>query len=286
MTTSVPYPAEAPTRRRLLTLRTALRSPVFLVGAAILGFWVLCALVGERFAPYDWSATDPLQKNLSPSWDHFFGTDRLGRDVFSRVIVGARDVLTIAPAATVLGTVAGTAIGLLTGYLRGWVGQALDRLNDSFLALPFLLVALAFVAARGPSSTTVVLAIAVGFTPIIARTVRAAVLVERERDYVVAARLRGERAPYVVVAEILPNVLGPILVEFTVRLGYAIFAVSTLSFLGAGVQPPSPDWGLAVAENRGFFQLYWWPVLFPCLAIASLVVAINLVADALREATS
>lgn len=268
---------------RLAALRVAARRPAFIFGAAVVVFWVACALFGTTIAPKSWSATDPLAKNLSPRGSHLFGTDRLGRDVFSRWIVGARDVLTIAPLATLLGTVAGTALGLTVGYFRNALASILERLIDAILALPFLLIALAFIAARGASNTTVILAIAIAFTPIIARTVRAAVLVEREKDYVQAARLRNENALFVMFAEILPNILGPILVEFTVRLGYAIFATSTLSFLGAGVQPPSADWGLAVAENRGFLQIQWWTVIFPCIAIASLVVAINLIADAVSE---
>jgi peptide/nickel transport system permease protein len=253
------------------------------IGAIIVGFWVVCALLGSRITPQDPLHSDLLAKNLPPSGAHWFGTDRLGRDVFSRVLAGSRDLLTIAPLATLLGTIGGTAVGLLIGYSRSWLGTTLERATDAVLALPFLLVALTIIAARGPSDATVVFAIAIAFTPIIARTVRAAVLVEREKDYVHAAQLRNERTPFVMFAEILPNIRGPILVEFTVRLGYAIFAVATLSFLGAGVQPPSPDWGLAVAENRQFLQPYWWPVLFPSLAIASLVIGINLIADALSE---
>lgn len=275
--------AAAAGRKRAARLRLALRSPTFVVGAVIVGFWVLCALFGAAVVPKDPFFTDPLNKNLAPSAEHWFGTDRLGRDVFARTIVGARDLLLIAPAATLLGTVLGTVLGLVTGTTRRWYGTVLERATDAGLALPFLLVALTIIAARGSSNLTVILAIGFAFTPIIARTVRAAVLVEREKDYVHAARLRGERAPYIMFAEILPNILGPIFVEFTVRLGYAIFAASTLSFLGAGVQPPSPDWGLAVYENRSFLDPFWWPVVFPSIAIASLVIGINLVADALTE---
>ncbi len=273
----------APSRRRATRLRNALHTPTFVIGAVIVGFWIVCAIASRRLAPQDPFVSNLLAKNQAPSSAHWFGTDRLGRDVFSRVIAGARDLLTIAPLATLLGTIGGTVLGLVIGYSRSWLGTMLERATDAVLALPFLLVALTIIAARGPSDITVILAIALAFTPIIARTVRAAVLVEREKDYVNAAQLRNERTPFIMFAEILPNIRGPILVEFTVRLGYAIFAVATLSFLGAGVQPPSPDWGLAVAENRQFLDPYWWPVLFPSLAIASLVVGINLIADALSE---
>lgn len=281
---------------RLVTLRAAMRRPMFVIGLAIATFWTLCAILGVWLTPKPWDTGDLLARNLAPSTEHWFGTDRLGRDVFARVIVGARDVLTVAPLATIIGTVAGTALGLVMGYFRGWFGSAIERLVEAMLALPALLVAMTVVAARGGRGSTssafggidwaVVFAIAIAFVPVIARTVRTAVLVERDQNYVMAARLRNEGSTYVLLAEILPNLTGPIIVEFTVRLGYAIFAVSALSFLGAGLQPPSPDWGLAVFENRGFLQQAWWTVVFPCLAIASLVVSVNLLADGLEEAAS
>jgi peptide/nickel transport system permease protein len=152
-------------------------------------------------------------------------------------------------------------------------------------ALPLVIIALLALVAVGSSNTTVIIVIGTVFAPIIARTVRSAVLSERELDYVAAARLRGENALYIMFAEILPNVMAPILVEFTVRLGYAIFAVATLSFIGFGIQPPSPDWGLAIAEQYGLINGgYWWTVLFDALAIASLVVGVNLFADAIHGA--
>ena len=151
--------------------------------------------------------------------------------------------------------------------------------------LPVVIVGMLGLVALGPSTTTVILVIGTVFTPIIARTVRAAVLVEREQEYVEAARLRRERAPYIMFVELLPNVLAPVLVEFTVRLGYAVFATVTLSFLGFGIQPPAPDWGLSIFEHYAFITGgYWWPVLFPALAIASLVVGVNLVSDGTSQA--
>ena len=159
------------------------------------------------------------------------------------------------------------------------------RIVDAFLAIPVVIIGLLSLVALGPSKVTVVSVIGIVFAPIIARTVRAAVLSERELDYVQAARLRNERAPYIMFGEILPNVLAPVVVEFTVRLGYAIFAIATLSFLGFGIQPPAPDWGLQIFEHYGLISGgYWWPTLFPALAIASLVVGINLIADGLTQA--
>ena len=265
--------------------RLILRSPTFLVGAVILLFWIFCALFGEEIVPHDPYADDLMNSLLPPSADHWFGTDQLGRDIFSRVIVGARDILTVAPLATILSTVLGTALGLVMGYFRGLVDESVSRLVDALLALPTVIVALLALVALGPSTLTVICVIGFTFAPIIARTVRASVLAERELDYVAAARLRRESAYHIMFVEILPNVLGPILVESTVRLGYAIFTVATLSFIGFGIQPPSPDWGLSISTNYGLISGgYWWTVLFDGLAIATLVVAVNLVADGIAGA--
>ena len=264
-------------------LRLLLRSPTFLIGFLILLFWIGCAFFGPSVVPLDPYADDLLNTLSPPSSDNWFGTDQLGRDIFSRVIVGARDILMMAPLATILGIIVGTALGLVTGYFRGIVDDVVSRFIDAILALPLVIVALMALVALGASNVMVVIVIGLVFAPIIARTVRSAVLLERELDYVAAARLRGEGALYIMFVEILPNVIPPILVEATVRLGYAIFAVATLSFLGFGIQPPSPDWGLAISEN--YSQInggYWWTVLFDAIAIASLVVAVNLVADAIH----
>jgi peptide/nickel transport system permease protein len=276
---------EAVPAPRLETLRVLLRSPGFVVGMLIMAFWIGCALVGPFVVPQDPYASDPLNSLMPPDRVHWFGTDQLGRDVFSRVVVGSRDILMIAPLATLAGTLAGTALGLVLGYVGGWLDHAAGRLIDALLALPLVIVALAALAALGPSNATVVLVIGLTFMPMTARTVRAAVLAERHLDYVAAARLRGERALYIMFAEILPNVLPPIVVEATVRLGYAIFAVATLSFLGFGVAPPSADWGLALSESYSLMTGgAWWTVVFDALAIATLVVGVNLVADSAQGA--
>jgi peptide/nickel transport system permease protein len=265
-------------------MRLLLRSPTFIAGCILFGIWVVCAIFGTLIAPQDPYAEDLLNDLAPPSADHLFGTDRLGRDVLSRVIVGAREILIMAPLATLVGTVLGTAIGLVTGYFRGIVDEATMRLIDAILAIPLIITALVAVVALGPSRLTLILVIGIVFAPIIARTVRAAVLAERELDYVQAARLRNERAPYVMFAEILPNVSAPIIVEFTVRLGYAIFAIATLSFLGFGADPTIPDWGIDIAQNYQFISAgVWWAVLFPSLAIATLIVGINLIADAISQ---
>ena len=266
-------------------LYLVLRSGAFLTGAAIVLVWVAGALFGPAFTPYDPYQDDLLNTLAPPSAAHWFGTDQIGRDIFSRVIVGARPILATAPLATLIATVLGTALGLLTGYLGGVVDLVIGRLIEVLMALPLIIVALLALVALGPSSATVIAVIGLIFTPLVARTVRAAVLSERALDYVAAAELRGEGTAQIMFVEILPNVLPAVLVETTVRLGYAVFAVASLSFLGFGIQPPSADWGLAVAENYSMITGgYWWTAAFTAGATASLVVGVNLVADGIAGA--
>ena len=207
-------------------LRELVRSPMFVIGAIILLFWIVCAIFGPAIAPHDPLAQNLEGINKAPSSANLFGTDQLGRDVFSRVIVGVRDVMIIAPLATLLGTVLGTAIGLLMGYFRGLVDDVFGRFVEAFLALPVVITGVIALSTLGRSNLVLIVVIGLLFTPLIARTVRAAVLLERELDYVAAARLRGEGALYIMFVEILPNVFAPIMVEFTVRLAYAIFAIT------------------------------------------------------------
>jgi len=264
--------------------RLLLRRPTFLVGAAILLLSVVSAVFDHIIAPQDPLAQQLLATNKPPSGAHWFGTDQLGRDVFSRVIVGARTILIIAFFATLLGTVAGTALGLAMGYLGGTLDMLAGRLVEAVLALPLIVVGLLFIFALGSAPLTIIIVIGFVFTPLIARTVRSAVLVERQQDYLASARLLGENRAYIMFVEVLPNVLPTVLVEFTVRLGYAIFAIASLSFLGFGVQPPTPDWGADINANYVVLPAgYWWMTLFPALAIASLVIAINLVTDSIEQ---
>jgi peptide/nickel transport system permease protein len=270
--------------RDLPTWRLLLRRPTFLVGALILLFWVVCAIFGESIAPHDPLAQQLLLVNKAPSGAHWFGTDQLGRDVLSRVIVGARSILIVAPLATIIGTVLGTALGLAMGYLGGTLDMLASRLVEAVLALPAIIVIFLFIVAVGSSELTQILVIGFIFTPLVARTVRSAVLVESQLDYLPSARLLGERSGRVMFAEVLPNVFPTILVEFTVRLGYAIFTVATLAFLGFGVNPSTPSWGSDINANYGLISAgYWWETLFPALAIASLIVAISLVADSIEQ---
>ena len=266
-------------------MRRVMGSTAFIAGFCIVLFWACCALFGRFVVPYDPFADDMLNSLASPSAEHWFGTDQLGRDVFSRVISGAQDILTVAPLATIISTILGTALGLAMGFFGGLVDEILSRFVDAVLALPTVIVALLALTALGTSTVTVLFVIGFTFAPIIARTVRASVLAERGLDYIAAAELRRENLLYIMFVEILPNVIAPILVEATVRLGYAIFTVATLSFIGFGIQPPSPDWGLSISSNYGLIGGgYWWTVLFDSLAIASLVIGVNLMADGIQSA--
>jgi len=262
-------------------LRLLVRRPGFIVGVLILIFWLVCAIGGDAITPFH-PIDDFDASSQGPSADHLFGTDQLGRDVLSRVMAGARDVLIAAPIAAVLSVALGSLVGVVMGYYRGWIDEVLSRVIEALLSIPVVLIALLIISVLGASRLIVIGTVAVLFTPIVARTVRAATLAEGQLDYVTAARLRGESGLFVMTREILPNISGTILVEFTVRVGYAVFTISTLSFLGAGIQPPSPDWGLTISDTYDLIQAgQWWPTLFPALAIASLVIATNLVADSI-----
>ena len=251
-----------------------------IVGSLILLFWIACALFGDRVVPFDPYAEDFLATLTPPDATHWFGTDHLGRDVFSRIIVGSRDILLVAPLATLGGVASGTVIGLVLGYFDGLVDAVGARLLDTLMAFPFIVLVTMTLVALGPSNLTVILVIAIAYAPLVARTVRAAVREQREREYVSAARLGGENAFAIMVLEILPNIRETILIELVTRLGYAFFSIATLSFLGLGIQPPSADWGLAIADGYGFLTGgKWWVVVFNSAAIVSLVMATNLIAQ-------
>jgi len=271
-------------QRRYL-VAALLRSPTFISGLVIVVFWVLMALFSMHLtqSPFD---VNPMSTLQAPSSAHWAGTDDLGRDVLARTMAGARTVLFIAPLATILALLWGGIIGLITGFYRGLIDEVIMRLVDVLLSLPVVITSILILSLLGSSTAIVIVVIGVLFTPLVSRTVRSAVLREREREYVMASRLRGERSWFVMVGEILPNITGPIIVEGTVRLGYAVFTAATLSFLGYGLQPPSPDWGLTIATERVFVQLAPWTVMFPAIALASLVVGVNLITDGLGRVFS
>jgi peptide/nickel transport system permease protein len=272
-------------RQRRYLVKALLRSPTFMIGLVIVLFWVFMALFSTFLtqSPTDVNAAITLQ---APSAAHWFGTDDLGRDVLARTMAGARTVLVIAPLATLLALLWGGIIGLVAGFYRGFTDEIIMRLVDVLLALPVIITSILILSLLGKSLAIVIVVIGALFTPVVSRTIRSAVIGEREREYVMAARLRGERSAFVMAREILPNITQPIIVEGTIRLGYAVFTAATLSFLGFGLQPPSPDWGLTIATERIFLQIAPWTVLFPAAALASLVVGVNLIADGLGRVFS
>ena len=268
--------ARDPSRRRV----------TLVIAVTILAVWVASALFAGLLAPFSPSAQLPRLKFADPSTSHLFGTDGFGRDVLSRVVAGARPVLTIAPLAVLLATVAGTVLGLITGYFGGITDGIAMKILQSVAILPPLFPAVLAVALLGRSTPVLVLVLGFAFTPLITWTVRSATLVEREKQFVEAARLRGESTAYILGREILPNIAGSIIVESTVRLADAVFSIATLAFIGLGAAPGSPDWGAQVADNRVNLQFAWWTVLFPAIAVASLVISVSLLADVIRERRS
>jgi len=272
-------------RQRRYLMRALLRSPTFMTGLIIVVFWVMMGAFSWVFTQSPF-AVDAMASLQAPSAAHWFGTDDLGRDVFARTMAGARTVLIIAPLATMLALLWGGIIGLAAGFYRGITDEVIMRLIDVLLALPIIITSILILSLLGKSLAIVIVVIGALFTPVVSRTIRSSVIGEREREYVMAARLRGERSAFVMAREILPNITQPIIVEGTIRLGYAVFTAATLSFLGFGLVPPSPDWGLTIATERVFLQIAPWTVLIPAAALASLVVGVNLITDGLSRVFS
>ncbi|WP_322817270.1 ABC transporter permease [Chloroflexus sp.] len=269
----------------LQSLRRAFfADPTTAIGTVIVLCFLGLALFGPLIAPYSPTAQNADLIRQPPSFAHPLGTDRLGRDLLSRIVYGARDILSLAGGGTVLAVVLGTLIGVSVTYLGGWLEELVFRLFDGLLALPALLLALLLLGAVGPSRTSVLLVIVLVYTPIVARVVRSVVLSLKSRGFIEAARMRGERLGYILWRELLPLVAPTLAVEAALRFSYAIFLVASLGFLGVGVQPPSPDWGLMVLEARNEFALAPWSLYVPATAIALLVVGINLMAEGVRRA--
>jgi peptide/nickel transport system permease protein len=272
-------------------------SKIAMVGLAIVLFWVFVAIFAPLLTPYTALEQDWKAPNQGPSKEHILGTDELGRDLWSRLIYGARVVLVILPISenywipggtaiwgVLVALLVGTTLGLFSGYYGGWIDEITMRLLDAMMAIPIILLFLIIMAALGASAVNVVIAITIVGVPGIARLVRSLTLDIRTREYIRAAETRGENPWYIMFVEILPNARGPIIIDAMLRVGYAIFAMGTLGFLGLGMPPPSPDWGSMVAKGREFIlQGSPWAALWPSLAIASLVVGLNLLADGLRE---
>lgn len=273
-------------RRLALFLRQLFGKPVSAIGTGITLLFLLVAILGPFIAPYGANEIIPADARQAPSVEHWFGTDNLGRDVFSRVLLGAREILVLAGFGTLLAVVMGTLFGLLTGYQGGWFDEITMRTFDSLLALPALLLALLLLGTVGNSRYSVLIVIVVVYTPIVARVVRSVVLAVKPQSFVEAARLGGETRTRILLREILPSVFPTLSVESALRFSYAIFLVASLGFLGVGVQPPSPNWGLMVKEARAYANLMPWALIFPALAISVVVIGVNLMADGIKRIVS
>ena len=265
-------------------VRRLLRTPQGALGTGLVALVLLLILVGPLAAPHDPDAMSPLARYKGPSLQYWLGTDQYGRDILSRLLYGARATVVMAFLATALGSIAGAVIGTLSAFLGGRADEAIMRTVDAVMSIPNLLFALLIVNLLGKSSLDALAAVAVAFTPGMARITRSVALTVRKQDYVHAAIARGESAAYVVLAEMLPNVVAPIVVETTIRVAFAVMLFATLSFLGLGAQPPAPEWGLMVAEARRFMHLSPWMILWPSLAIALVAIGFNLLGDGLRDA--
>ncbi len=264
------------------------RAPLsFRIGAVILILHGAVAALGPWLAPYGVSQMGTGMPLSGMSWAHPFGVDQLGRDIFSRVVHGSHIVLLLSLTGTGLGVAIGSVVGLLSGYLGGWIDTVVQRLLEAVISIPFLVLALLAIAAAGPqlagSPILVVLVVALVYAPRVARMARAAAIEIATRDFVTVARLRGEGAWSVMRREILPNASGVLLVEFALRAGYAPVLIGSLGFLGFGMRPPTPEWGLMMAENRALLIISPITVVGPGFALASLVVGLNLFTDGLAR---
>lgn len=266
--------------------RAVQADPLALFGVAVIALFVLLAVVGPWMAPYPGQGegeSDVAARMLAPSLAHPFGTDGLGRDMLSRVMVGARPALVVSLLVVGLAMLIGVPLGALAGYRRGRVDALIMRITDLFLAFPPLLLAMAIVAALGPGLDHAALALAISWWPWYARLARGTATSLRERSFVEAARSIGVSDATILRRHIVPNSMTPILVQATIDIGTVILAAGSLAFLGLGASPPTPDWGLMVAEGRTYILDQWWLSAFPGLAIFVAVLAFNLVGDLLLD---
>ncbi|GGD27897.1 dipeptide ABC transporter permease DppC [Aureimonas glaciei] len=260
------------------------------VGLVVFTLIVLAAILAPVIAPHSPTLQDRSALLIPPFWqeggrlEFLLGTDPVGRDILTRLLYGARYSLFVGVFVVALSVSTGIAIGLLAGYFRGWLDTAIMRIMDIILAFPSLLLALVLVAILGPGLLSAMIAIALTYQPHFVRLTRASVMAEKEREYVTAARVVGASPFRLMVVTILPNCLGPLIVQSTLSFSNAILDAAALGFLGMGAQPPTPEWGTMLAEAREFVLRAWWVVTFPGLAILITVLAINLVGDGLRDA--
>ena len=260
------------------------RNRLAAAGLVVLGLFVILAVFGDAIAPYGRNEQRVAPRLQPPTWGHPFGADEDGRDLFSRVILGAETSLRVSLVAVGIALVAGVVLGLLAGYYRGWLDDVVMRLMDMLFAFPAILLAIAILAIRGRGAGNAMIAIGIVYTPIFARVTRASVLSVREEAYVRAARSVGAGDLRIIRRHVLPNVATPIIVQTSISLAFAILAEAALSFLGLGTQRPEPSWGILLSDGRDYIQDAWWLTVFPGLAIFLVVLSFNVVGDALRDA--
>ena len=265
-------------------LRRFARRKVSVLGAVILLFFLLIALFGPMFCTQDPLAQDLVHKYQQPSSEHWFGTDNLGRDTFTRMVYGARVSLSISFAGVMSGCLVGVLLGVCAGFFGGWVDTLVSRLIDILLAFPSLLLAITVVAILGSGTENTAIAIAIFSIPSIARMVRGIVMANKDAEYIQACRVMGASNARMIFTHIIPNAVSQIIVNITLNLGTAILTASSLSFLGLGVQPPAPEWGAMLSTGRDVIRAYPLAVLIPGIAITLVVMSFSLVGDGLRDA--
>ncbi|MDZ5085033.1 MULTISPECIES: ABC transporter permease [Mycobacteriaceae] len=268
---------------RISSWKLLARNPVTLVSALVLAAVAVVAVFAQALAPYGINDVDVPNALQAPSLTHWLGTDELGRDVLSRVLVAVQASMRIAVTSVALALVVGVAIGVLAGYRGGWLDTVLMRVVDVMFAFPVLLLALAVVAILGPGVTTTILAIGIVYTPIFARVARASTLGVRTEPYVRMSQAMGTGDSYILRRHILPNISGPLIVQTSLSLAFAILSEAALSFLGLGIQPPQPSLGRMIFDSQGFVTMAWWMAVFPGAAIFVIVLAFNLFGDGLRD---
>ena len=280
---SAPVAPVSAASARLSAWRLLASNPLTLISAVILAIVAIVAVAGPWIAPYGINDIDVASQLQPPSAAHWFGTDELGRDVFSRVIIATGTSLSIAVAAVAFAVVVGVLVGVTGGYRGGWVDLVLMRIVDVMFAFPVLLLALAIVAIFQPGVLTTTLAIGIVYTPIFARVARASTLAVRTSPFVQVSQTMGTPGPVIVARHVLPNIAGPLVVQTSLSLAFAILSEAALSFLGLGVQPPSPSWGGMLFTAQGFLGQAWWMSVFPGAAIFITALAFNLFGDGLRD---
>ncbi len=259
-------------------------SPVAIIGSGLVLFWVVVAILAPWLSPYGPNAIDfTALADPTPSAVHWLGTDHLGRDMVSRLAWGARTVLTVAPIAVLTAYLIGCTMGMVAGYLGGWVDDLISFISDIILSFPVLILYIILISTLGPSALNIIVAVTFVSSPGIGRIARALVFDLRTREYVDAAKTRGEHPLYIMLVEILPNARGPLIVDACLRMGYTTITIGVLGFLGLGLPPPDPDWGGMVKDTTAMMVVWPHMSLFPCIAISSLVIGFNLLADGLRE---